>query len=49
MKLLTASDPLEQAIKLMRNLTDLCPDDRRVWIVSYDLAIRRRTYDSYLH
>lgn len=44
MKLLNVPDPLEQAVKLTRNLEELCPNNPQVWIVAYDLAVRRREF-----
>ncbi|KAG6833055.1 hypothetical protein H0H87_012066 [Tephrocybe sp. NHM501043] len=41
-KLLTVSDPLEQAVKLLQPLTTAATDNVDVWTVVYDVAIRRK-------
>ncbi|KAF8156996.1 NMDA receptor-regulated protein 1-domain-containing protein [Crassisporium funariophilum] len=42
LKQLGASDPLEQASKLLHPLTTLVPNNVDVWIAIYDVAIRRK-------
>ncbi|KAG6907698.1 hypothetical protein DXG01_007754 [Tephrocybe rancida] len=43
-KLVTVTDPLEQAVKLLQPLTTLAVDDIDVWTVVYDVAIRRKKF-----
>jgi len=41
LKLLSVSDPLEQAAKLLAPLVNLASDNLDAWIALYDVAIRR--------
>jgi len=43
-KLLQVEDPLGQAAKLLRPLEDLGSTDQEVWLVSSDVALRRKSY-----
>lgn len=44
MKLLLASDGLERAAKILSPLATLASQNIEVWIVSFDVALRRREY-----
>lgn len=43
LKLISASDPLEQAAKLLVPLSNLAASNIDVWFAIYDVAIRRST------
>ncbi|GLB39170.1 putative N-terminal acetyltransferase A, auxiliary subunit [Lyophyllum shimeji] len=44
LKLLSVDDPLERAAKLLQPLHNLVTDNIDVWIVIYDVAIRRKKF-----
>lgn len=45
-KLLSATDGLERAAKLLISVTSLDKDNIDAWITTYDVAIRRSEYDT---
>jgi tetratricopeptide (TPR) repeat protein len=44
LKLLSATDPLERAAKLLKPLATLASDKVEVWIAIFDVAVRRKKY-----
>ncbi|KAG8885365.1 hypothetical protein FRB97_001440 [Tulasnella sp. 331] len=44
MKLLSVVDPLEQAMRLVKPLEDLQASDIRIWLIAYDISLRRKKY-----